>query len=442
VGKRVVVVGGGIAGLSVAHAIVRRGADAIVLEASDRAGGYLETSTSNGFLFEHGPQGFLAERPGTLDLVGRLEHELRVVRASATSKRRYVLHQGALRALPTSPPSFLTSPLLSAAAKLRVLAEPWARKPPEREETVREFVSRRLGPEVADVLADAAVTGIYAGDPSRLSARACFAKMTRAEKEYGSLLRALRAKRGAGGAPAASLCSFANGMIELPRALEHALGERIVRGARVTRLRAEPAIRVETARGSSVDADAVVLAIPARHAAELVAVFAPEAARLLRGIVTAPAVVAGLGFARGQVAHPLDGYGFLVPGGKTELLGCLFESTVFEDRAPDGHVMLRVMMGGARQAPIASRDESGWIDAAVASVRGVLGIDGAPVWSRAAIHGAAIPQYEVGHEARVDSIRAALAPFPRVHLAGASYDGVSVNQITANADAVAGAALA
>jgi oxygen-dependent protoporphyrinogen oxidase len=163
------VAGGGIAGLSVAHAILRRGGDPLVLESSDRVGGYVQSFARDGIVFEHGPQGFLSERPGTLDLVDELGLADRVVRASETSKRRYVLHGGVLRALPMSPSSFLASPLLSWGAKLRVLGEPWAKPPPDHEETIREFVTRRLGREVADVLADAAVTGIYAGDPARLS---------------------------------------------------------------------------------------------------------------------------------------------------------------------------------------------------------------------------------------------------------------------------------
>lgn len=437
--KRVIVVGGGIAGLTVAHAVLRRGGDPVVLESEDRVGGYVRSSTPGGLVFEHGPQGFLSERPGTLDLVDELELGARVVGASETSKRRYVLYDGALQALPMSPPSFLTSSLLSLGAKLRVFAEPWAKPPPDREETVREFVTRRLGREVADVLADAAVTGIYAGDPARLSASACFSKMTKAEKEHGSLLRAMRAKRGSSGG---GLCSFRDGMEELPRALAARLEGRIRLRARVVELAIDHGVRVRTESGDHLAGDSIVLALPAARAAELVTPFAPDAATPMQAIERARVAVVGLSFAREQVGHPLDGYGYLAPGGRSEILGCLFESTVFEGRAPEGRVLLRVMLGGARQPSLPRRDEAGWVRAALEGVRAVLDITGEPAWSCAVLHDHAIPQYEVGHLARVSAIESALEPHPHVRLAGASYRGVSVNQISANAPGIAELALA
>jgi oxygen-dependent protoporphyrinogen oxidase len=438
--QRVLVAGGGIAGLSVAHAILRRGGDPLVLEASDRVGGYLQSFARDGIVFEHGPQGFLSERPGTLDLADELGLTDRVVRASETSKRRYVFHGGALRALPMSPPSILASSLLSWGAKLRVLGEPRAKPPPDREETIREFVTRRLGREVADVLADAAVTGIYAGDPARLSAQACFAKMTNAEKAHGSLLRAMRAGRGA--TPRGSLCSFENGMEELPGALAARLSGRIRLRSAVAHISMDRGVTIRTETGDRHEADALVLAIPAARTADLVGAFAPEIVEPLRAIESARVIVVGLSFAREQVAHPLDGYGFLVPGGASELLGCLFESTVFPGRAPEGRVLLRIMLGGARQPALPRRDEAGWIRAALELVRPILDISGEPTWSRAVVHDGAIPQYEVGHLARVDAIESALARHPRLSLAGASYRGVSVNQIAAGADAIAERALA
>ncbi|MBZ0266796.1 protoporphyrinogen oxidase, partial [bacterium] len=178
-----------------AKALVDRGASPLVLEASDRVGGVIRTEEVDGALIETGPQGFLAERPGALDAVDELSLHDELVPASSDSSTRYLLHEGRLVPLPLTPPAFLGTPLLSLGGRLRVLAEPFAKGAPDEPETVHAFASRRIGKEAADVLVDAMVTGIFAGDPKQLSLAACFPKMVDLERQYGGLFKGMIAKR-------------------------------------------------------------------------------------------------------------------------------------------------------------------------------------------------------------------------------------------------------
>jgi oxygen-dependent protoporphyrinogen oxidase len=435
----VVVVGGGIAGLAVAREVRSRCGDVLLLEASERLGGYVRSERFEGVLFEHGPQGFLGESPGVLDVVDALGLRAALVPAADAARKRWIWRGGRLVAIPTSPVAFLASSLLSAGGMLRLLGEPWARKTPGGPESVHAFAERRVGREAAEVLVDAMVTGILAGDPKVLSIDACFPKMPRLEREHGGLFRGLRAKRKAGGSPFGSrLHSFRGGMEELARAMAAEL-ERCVRWG-VSAAAAEPkgagwSVRLES--GETVEAAAVVLAVPARVAARLVARAAVELAGLLGDIRCASVAVAGLVFPRERVRHPLDGYGFLVPGGRFPILGCLFESSVFPGRAPEGQVLLRAMLGGTRNPDAVSRPPDVIIANALEALRPILGIEGDPLVRRFAVHRDAIPQYDLAHPERLRRIEAALAGLPGLHLAGASYRGVSVNHLVGEAAAIA-----
>jgi oxygen-dependent protoporphyrinogen oxidase len=435
----VVVVGGGIAGLAVAREVRGRGGDVLLLEASERLGGYVRSELFDGVLFEHGPQGFLGESPGVLDAVDALGLRADLVPAADAARKRWIYRGGRLVAIPTSPVAFLASSLLSASGMLRLLREPWARGAPDGPESVHAFAERRVGREAAEVLVDAMVTGILAGDPTALSVEACFPKMPRLEREHGGLFRGLRAKRKAGGSAFGSrLHSFRGGMEDLARAMAAELEGRVRCGAIVTtveRIGAGWSVRLE--RGETVEAAAVVLAVPARVAARLVSGVSAELAGLLAEIRCASVAVAGLVFPRERVQHPLDGYGFLVPGGRFPILGCLFESSIFAGRAPEGKVLLRAMVGGSRNPDAASRPPDVIVANALEVLRPILGIDGDPLVRRFAVHRDAIPQYDLAHPERMRRIDRALEALPGLHLAGASYRGVSVNHLVGEAAAIA-----
>ncbi len=439
----VIVVGGGIAGLAIAREIRRRDGSVLLLEASDRLGGYVRSELVDGALVEHGPQGFLGERPGVLDVIEELGLSESLLPAADAASRRYILRDGRLLALPMSPPAFLLSPLLSPGGRLRVLAEPWAKSAPNRPESVHEFAARRIGREAADVLVDAMVTGIFAGDPKALSVEACFPKMPAMEREYGGLFRALRAKKKAGASAFGKrLHSFRGGMEDLVRALKSELNGCVRTGAPIDEIgRGGAAWEVRLGGGERIDAASLVVAAPARAAAGWLDAIDADLGPLLREVRSAPVAVVGLVLSREQVEHPLDGYGFLVPGGRFPILGCLFESTVFPGRAPAGNVLLRVMVGGSRNPEAALRPPEAVVESAVAALQPILGIEGEPVATRCVVHADAIPQYDVGHPARLRRIETNLAALPGLQLAGASYRGVSVNSLVGEAGAVAERAL-
>lgn len=448
----VLIVGGGIGGLSAALALRERGATPLVLEAGDRVGGWIHTEDLDGAIVEAGPQGFLEETPGTLDVIPALGLGGELLAASAAAQRRYVLKGDRLIALPASPLGLLATPLLSPRGRLRVLGEPWAKSAPREPETVHAFAARRIGREAADVLVDAMVTGIFAGDPRQLSLEACFPKMRKLEEEHGGLIRGMIARKkearangsaSAGGPAGSKLHSLRGGMEQLPRALARTLGDHVRTGAAVESLRRQGSgWQVTLTSGETLEAPRLLLALPAPPAAALLDGESPAIAAALREIPHAAVAVVGLVFPREAVGHPLDGYGFLAPGGVRDLLGCLFESTVFPNRAPQGKVLLRAMVGGARRPQAVRRDEAEIISATTEELRPLLDLTGLPAAARCWRHERAIPQYDVGHPARLSRLDRELQNLPGLFLGGASQRGVSVNRLVADGPDLAARILA
>ena len=437
----VLVLGGGIAGLSCARELAKAGHEPLVLESSDRPGGHLQTTTLDGALLEHGPQGFLGESPGLLEEVDGLGLRDRLLPASEASSNRWILKDGKLCPVPMGPLPLLTSSLLSLGGKLRLLREPWAKGPPDGPESIRDFAIRRIGREAADVMIDAVVTGIFAGDPAVLSVDSCFPKMRRLEREYGSLFKGMMAKKKAGSAagPAGSrLHSFVGGMQDLVDASVRPLGDRIRLGASVRSFSRNGAgWRVELESGERLEAEGAIVALPTDTAASALRDVAPVTAGALLELGAATVAVVGLVYTRDAVTHPLDGYGFLAPGGKDPAIGCLFESTVFPNRAPAGKVLLRAMVGGARNRPAALEEPARIVDSVHEFLGPILGIRGAPTATQVIVCDPAIPQYDLGHPERVRRIEEELRGIPRFAVAGNSYKGVSVNHLVAHAAEVA-----
>jgi protoporphyrinogen/coproporphyrinogen III oxidase len=449
---RVAVVGGGIAGLAAAHALRAQAPDTdiVVLEGRDRVGGHVRTDTVDGYVCESGPDGFLDNAPHTLALVDSLGIASSVLASRDEARRRYIFRGGRLHEVPMSPGAFVTSGLLSIGSKLRVFAEPFAARAPRHDESILHFAERHIGREAAHVLVGSMVSGIFAGDPSQLSLRACFPKMHEMDATYGSLVRAMLATRrerrneNGMGAPAGRLTSFAGGMEELVRALARSLGPDVVRtGSRVSDLRirhsaAVPGPRLVGARafslssnGQRVEADAVVLAGPAHETAELVRAFAPAAATMMSAIQTAPIAVVCLGYDDAALTAnrgALDGFGFLVPRGEqVRILGALWETSIYANRAPAGKALLRVMIGGATDPGVVDLSDAGLLAVVRDDLQRTMGLTIAPEFVRIVRHARGIPQYTAGHLARLERMEAALAPFPGLFVAGNSYRGVAMN---------------
>jgi oxygen-dependent protoporphyrinogen oxidase len=452
----VAIVGGGIAGLALGFHLRRSGVEARVLEAGPRPGGNIRSEARDGWLCEWGPNGFLDNEPATLRLADALGLGDELLRSSDLTRVRWIVRDGRLRRLPAKPPEFLASDVLSLAGRLRVLLE-WTR-PARRDpadESVFEFARRRIGGEAAEVLVDAMVTGVYAGDSRRLSLEAAFPRMRAMEREHGSLFRALvatgrarrRARRAGGAAPAGggpmgppgTLTSFAGGVETLVRALAGALEHDLRCEARATRLaRTAGGFRLEFESGPPLEAEQVVLACPAWHAAPLLAPLDAGLGELVAAIPSAPVAVVCLGYREADLQRVEPGFGFLVPGReKLGILGTLYDTWVFSGRSPAGSVLWRAMIGGARDPAAIELDDAALVKRTLGVFERLLGLRAAPAMTYVVRHARGIPQYPVGHPQRVATILERLGRHPGLHLAGNCYHGISMNACIKEAEALA-----
>jgi oxygen-dependent protoporphyrinogen oxidase len=447
--RDVVVVGGGIAGLAIAWELIARqellpeDVAVHVFEAAPRPGGNIRTEHRDGYVCEWGPTGFLDDAPATLDLCRRLGLGPRLLPANEEAERRFIVRQRKLRELPSDPLSFLRSDVLTLGGRLRASAEPFVpRRRSDEDESIFDFAKRRIGREAATVLVDAFVTGIWAGNSERLSVRSALPKLAALERDHGGLLRGMIAKRDAGGGafgPKGRLTSFPEGLSELPTALAASLGARLGLNARVTNIERIPSggFRVVVDGAPPVDAAALILACPSWHSAPLLAGVDGTLATHVGGIPSVPVAVLHLGFAR-RDAEGLTGFGFLIPRGENpSVLGAMLPSNIFPGRAPEGHVLATVMLGGARAPSVVSDKNQTLIDVATAALSSLAGVRGDPRFVLVIRHERAIPQYVLGHAGRLEAIDARLRGFPGLFLAGNSYRGIAINSCLAEAPAVA-----
>ncbi|HEX8272517.1 MAG TPA: protoporphyrinogen oxidase [Longimicrobiaceae bacterium] len=446
----VAVVGAGLAGLAAAWRLSRAGARVRVFEAGGRAGGVVRTARAGGWLAEEGPNSMADPPPAVRALLREAGLEARLLPTGPAARRRYVVRGGRPLPVPLSPPGLLVSPLFSLGGRLRVLREPWAAPGGGAEESVAALARRRFGQEVLDYAVEPFVGGIFAGDAERLSARHAFPRLVAMEERHGSLLRAAvaaaRERRAAGAAPGPASFSFAEGMEELPRALAAGLGGALSTGSPVRAVRRTDAgweVRAEGAGGAEAF-DAVVLAVAAHQLAALDFEGAEaHALGSLQEIRHAPIAVAALGFRREDVAHPLDGFGMLVPRvERRRVLGVLFTSTLFPGRAPEGHALLTVFLGGDRSPELAALPAAEREAIVRGELAALLGVRGEPLFRHHAAWPRAIPQYLLGYgevKARMDALERAN---PGLHLAGSYRAGVSVGDTLASGLAAADAVLA
>ncbi len=356
-GLPIAVLGAGITGLSAAWHLRRAGAAVVLFEASDRVGGVIESIREDGWLRETGPNSVLEGPPELADAIAATGLESRRLYAGEAAKNRFVVRDGRLQPMPASPGSFLRTRLFSSRAKLRLATELFrARGRRSAEESVAEFTVRRLGREFLDYAIDPFVGGVYAGDPGRLSVRHAFPKLLALEQEHGSLLRGAIAKRNSRGGPAGRLFSFPDGLAELPLALARELGAAVRRRTPVLALRRQDgAWAVVHERGGETRTErfaAVICALPGDALARLRIEGVPNAGGLsaLLDIEHPPVATVFTGFRREDVTHPLDGFGLLAPQVEhRRILGTLFSSSLFPQRAPAGHVALTTFVGGSRQ---------------------------------------------------------------------------------------------
>ena len=438
----VLVIGAGISGLTVAHTLQSAGADVGVVDAGDAPGGVIATRERDGFLYETGANSALDTSP----LIDRLFADVGVLGerrdAGAVGSKRFIVRGGKLVALPTSPGAFLATSAFTLGAKLRLLREPFvAPAAAGAEESIADFVRRRLGNEFLDYAIDPFVSGVYAGDPEQISVPAAFPRLHALEQKYGSLIRGQirgakeRRQRGEASKNAAKSFSFARGMDTPARAIARRL-LRCETGVRVTSVtRGRDAFAVEgMRRGERVRyaARSVVVSAAAHAAAPMFDASAPALSRALAAVEYAPVCVVASAFRRADVAHPLDGFGVLVPKKeRRRILGTLFSSSLFEGRAPPGHALLTTFAGGRRNPDLAALDDGALLRAVSGDLEGLLGARNA-LWHEIVRWPQAIPQYTIGHLARIAAVDAAAAALPGLHFCANWRGGVAFGDCIKN----------
>ena len=461
--KDIIVIGGGISGLAAAHRLTelsRTGSTAYrvtLLEASNRLGGVIATEHADNLLLELGPDSYITDKPAALRLCERLGLADRLIAPQQGGLKLYTVHRGALEPLPegfllmapTRVGSVLQSPLFSWSGKLRMALEPLIpRRSHDGDESLASFVRRRLGREVLERVAQPLIGGIYASDPEALSLAATMPRFPEMERSHGSVIvgsrRAQRRRAQAAGETGARWSLFVSidgGMEVLVRRIEETVGPGVVRlGETVRELSWNPDARrwrVDTGHGS-VEGDAAICTLPAFAAAQALAPLDSDLAGELGAIPFSSTATINLAYRRSDIAHPLDGYGFVVPHvEERKVMACTFSSVKYAGRAPEDIALLRCFAGGVLQPDLLDQPDQ-LLEAQVREdLEALLGIAGTPILCCTTRYPDCMPQYNVGHLDRVERIETRLQQFPTLALAGKSYRGVGIADCIASGEAAA-----
>jgi oxygen-dependent protoporphyrinogen oxidase len=467
--RRVVVVGGGISGLAAAHRLVEHNARAahpfevLLFEAGARLGGAIHTHRRDDFLLEGGPDSFISEKPEAVELAKRVGLDGDLIETNTQHRRSFVVRGGRLYPTPEGfqllAPSrlwpFVTSDIFSWPGKARIALDLFLPRRTDAngtdDESLAEFVRRRLGQEALERMAQPMVGGIYTADPERLSLRATMPRFLEMERAKRSLILAMwragrkqsaHLARGTSGARYSLFLSFKEGMQTLTDRLAALLPDGTVRlQTKVESMSFDASSKswqVHVSGQETVNADAICLALPAYRAANLLhAVDAPLAAEL-DAIEYASTATVNLAYRRADIPHPLDGFGFVVPFiERRATLACTFSSVKFAGRAPENHVLLRAFVGGALQPEMFALDEEAMTRAVGKDLRDLLGVERPPLFAHVEKWPKSMAQYHLGHVERVARIRQRLLDFPALQLAGNAYNGAGIPDCIRSGEAAA-----
>jgi oxygen-dependent protoporphyrinogen oxidase len=438
------VVGGGISGLVCAYALRNAGIDAQLVESSPRPGGVINSVTRNGFLLELGPQSF-SSTPALRELCAELGISNDLVAAPPRAPR-YVLIDGKLRPVPLSPPAFFMSSLIDGSTKWALLRDILGKSiPPAGDESVADFVRRKFSPQLLDRLVGPFVSGIYAGDPERLSVRSAFPQLYEAEKTAGSIVRGMlrlsKSKKGPRERP--TLQSFGEGNETLVRALANKLGAAIFTATRVAGISRQDDgsfdVRLESRKGNeSISTRSLILATPTDVTGMLLSQLDSSLETQLGSIEYAAVAVVSLGYRKQDVGHSLNGFGFLMPrSAGLRVLGSVWNSSLFPGRAPEGHALLTSFVGGTTD-PAATKLMPEEVASLVhREISPVLSIGSEPIFSNVTIWQRALPQYNLGHGDRLAVATKVCSRFPRLWLTGNYLRGPAIGSCVDQALAVA-----
>ncbi len=449
--KKVAIIGGGIAGLATAYYLHECGRGAIdytLIESAPYLGGKIVSAREKGFVIEGGPDSFLTTKTAALELCRALGLGGELIGTNDAGRKVFVWSRGQLRAMPdgvmliipTKIMPFVKSSLISPLGKLRMGMDVLI--PPRRDdadESLSHFVRRRLGAEALDKIAEPMIAGIYVADAENLSLQSTFPRFLDMEKKYGSLLRGVIAQKRAShgnrngngsGKPTTSMfMTLRGGLQQLVEAIVARLNQdALVLNRRVVNVKREGNQYIVALNdGTQIRAADVVFATPAYVTADFVQSIDPGLAKKLRMIRYVSTATVSLGFKRSELTHPLDGFGFVVPRSeKRNILACTWSSTKFNDRAPDGHALVRAFIGGARSEHLVDQDDAVLAEMAREELCAMMGITATPVLTKVYRWNKANPQYEVGHAARIADIDQFVTQYPGLHLAGGAYHGVGI----------------
>jgi len=456
--KRVAIIGAGIAGLAAAHRLLERSAETgeplelLIFEAGSRLGGIIKTEERDGFLLEQGPDSFITEKPQALELARRLGLESHLIQTNETHRRSFIVRGSQLIPVPVgfqliAPTKFwpfFNSEIMSWPGKVRLaldLVLPRQKTNGTTDESLAQFIRRRLGREALERVAQPMVGGIYTADPEKLSLQATMPRFIEFERKHGSVIRALRKESRLGasnkvqsetqGARYSLFASFDRGMQVLVDGLATKLATTgIALRTRVTAIDLDRSSRqwqVRSEHGPAITVDAVCLAIPAYAAASLLTETDVLLAAGLKQITYESTATVNLAYRRADIPHPLDGFGFVVPFiEKRTLIACTFSSEKFAGRAPQDSVLLRAFVGGALQKELVELEEGEMLSRVRDDLKDLLGIASAPLFSTVSRWPKSMPQYEIGHLSRVSTIAERVAALPSLALAGNAYSGVGI----------------
>jgi oxygen-dependent protoporphyrinogen oxidase len=438
------VVGGGISGLVCAYALRKAGIDAQLVEAAPRPGGVISSVTCDGFLLELGPQSF-SSTPALRELCEELGSTNELLQAPPRAPR-YILIDGILRPVPLSPPAFLVSSLINGSTKWAIVRDIFGRSsPPNGDESVADFVRRKFSPQLLDRLVGPFVSGIYAGDPERLSVRSSFPQLYEAEKIAGSIVRGMlrlaKSKKGPRERP--TLQSFRAGNETLVRALANKLGPALLNATKVAEISRQNDglfnVCLESRTGyESVSARSLILATPTDVTGKLLALLDSSFETLLSSIEYAAVAVVSLGYRKQDVGLSLNGFGFLVPrSAGLRILGSVWNSSLFPGRAPEGQVLLTSFVGGTTDSAAATLEPQELASLVHREISPLLSLGSEPIFSNVTIWPRALPQYNLGHSDRLARIEQLRAQFPGMWLVGNYLRGPAIGSCVDQALAVA-----
>ncbi len=449
----VLIIGAGISGLASAWFLQQQGFSVTVLEAGNQVGGNLQTVQKHGCQFERGPNSFINNRPAMAQLIEQAGLKPHLVLANQAAHKRFIGKKGRMLALPMGILDALTTPVLSIFGKMRVLVEPFIGKA-KAEESIAKYVRRRLGHEMLDWLVDPFISGVFAGDPEKLSVRAAVPKVYALENEYGSIVvggvakmkakvrhKKLEQQQGIVSLDAAMM-SFSGGLHQLPEVLAQQLGPAVKLNTQVDSLTYSNEFGYQARSGDEIwQASQVVMAVPAAQVARLIDDLVPvdeallaQAKECLRGVEYPAVASISMAFEKSQIEHALDGFGCLLPTKeKKQTLGVLFPSSIFSDRCPANQHLITVFIGGGRGQEAMNLTSQQRVDLVLKELSPYLGIKGQPLWHEESFWPNAIPQYHLGHLQKVALVDEALAQFPGLYMRSNWRDGVALGDCVENA---------